>query len=1230
MTQSNASDFRTPRYQSPEAAQGEFRRASDVWSLGVVFLEMVTFLRGKTLAEMDAFLNRHGQGVTSIHNNIEGAMNWFGQLQAYDSGFGSPIDNEPLTWIKPMLNRVQSNRPTAEELVDNIVEFQDGRFCGRCCLDTDSSSNEGFESDDDMLSDISENHESGTMITSGNWQEDPISSNNQSIIQAPPQPIVNRESRPVTGMLPVTRMLSDSTNSRGYSQQIADTTVRVPLYREIIPHTNFPNEPAVSTASHRRETRQNSSKSLKSTKESSAPGSQKVTPKPKSKVFHERETFVQWLASLPEKFAPAPAHRRPTSSGRSLSHGPRTPTVETQRIKHFLSSLPEEIEGFDDHPEGTDDYRRVILPLQPANRSQTMPVISNIVRRSKSQEDFQSSSHLLHEENDDDQFADVGDLKLIHYASDGDLNLALAVSKEALQVAKKDLKEFAVNLQLPDTKRTPQALNVSSVNHEQFSAPSAGRDKQNQASAVPSGEEFFKLETNNPNVIKPSPGYSGDLHSSTAGDQRPTKTVGGDSTASAGEIPALKASVARKPSKTSDQRAKNVHEDDTASASGIPTSKVSVATKLPTASDQRAKSVHGGSEIFADDISTSKVFVATKAPTANDQWTKSVHAGNTVFADNISTSKMSVATNASTANDQQIKNVHGDTVSAGGVPGSKSPTASKQRVKNVYGDTDIHPGTDIRGDKGSAGGNPVLKPPTAKKQRVKNVHGGAEVHGDKVSAGDNFFSKPPTADKQRVKNVHTDTEAREDKASAGSNSVLKASTANKQGVKNVHAGTNVQTGLDVHGGTVSAGGNSASKASTASDQRVEDVGGGTAPASSIPAPKVSVATKAAKTSRLEDFIKKAPVRRRRKFESASVIMGRIMDDKISESPTSLMSVNTRAAVSGGLVVLRWNDKAYGYLPKFVAGGKVGAVRECLKAGCNPGTELKPRWAPVYNAVRGSSDRHLKCLRELVYYGADVNVKRSNNGRTPLHYAVESEPWSGYSSVIYTLLAAGADPNIRDWANDLPLLMLLVGNGPLSQAKRDALFLLLAPNFTTDLNVQVPGTLDNPLHLAIRRKDPYTVDAILEKLKQKRGSTSQLMHVHNGSGFTPILLALTIFQLGEDSDEELQIIEYLLKRGANANDADATQGKTPLHLIIGSSKNTIALELLCRHSADAELPDLSGLTAISLVRKLRADYPQDRWYKFADRRMGNRLTSEHYRPPELEAFLAETAESTRAP
>lgn len=139
MTRSNAGDHRTPRYQSPEVANSsEFHRSSDIWSLGVVFLEMVTFLRGKCIAEMDTFLQNNGARHTAIHLNLDAATKWFEQLQLH--GRGSPIDNEPLSWIKRMLNREHHNRPTAAAIYQDVAAFHDGMFCGRCCLDTESSS----------------------------------------------------------------------------------------------------------------------------------------------------------------------------------------------------------------------------------------------------------------------------------------------------------------------------------------------------------------------------------------------------------------------------------------------------------------------------------------------------------------------------------------------------------------------------------------------------------------------------------------------------------------------------------------------------------------------------------------------------------------------------------------------------------------------------------------------------------------------------------------------------------------------------------------------------------------------------------------------------------------------------------------------------------------------------------------------------------------------------------
>lgn len=919
MTQSNAKDFRTPRYQSPEAASGQFHRSSDIWSLGVVFLEMVTILRGRELADMDKFLQSHGQNVVYIHNNLEAAMNWFEQLQqGYQEG--SAIDNEPLTWIKSMLNRVGSNRPTASDLFDMIVDFQDAGFCGTCCSGEDSDSSGGSEEGTDMLSYIP-GSDTPTETVSGSSQK--VRTNipgdwpvEDEICDSQAQSVDQKTFDPPTEVEPLPPASTEAGASVRDGRDILTETRH--LLRQ-----SYERPGSVAAAAEATLTEITySSPALKI----SSTASRKGLVKPKSRNFQERDSFIRWLATVPSKFAPTPAQHKTKLAKHRPSQPSRAPSMETQRIKHFLSSLPEEAVDFEEAPEEYDDLVETVPLLKASKRSRTMPVSLSknitIVTRSNSQEDLQSSSHQLHEDTDMDQFADINRAKPIHYASDSNLNLALVVSAEALCEVKKDLVEFAAsNSQL--SKRRNQML-----------------------------------------------------QSCTSECQRP--------------------------------------------AAGS----VTIDTAVNDAQD--LLSSHG-------------------QPIDSDA--------------------------AQSLNDHRIQ----------------GPTTVAEETK------------------------------------------------------------PPSETATHLPD--------------------RALLARDKGL-----------------------------------------------------PKAS---KNSKAPRLRAFVKNARPRRPQ-WESATVIMGRILDDKVSEAPTSVMSLNTRAKVSGGRPVLRWNDRYYGYLQYFVADGKVGAVREMLEAGCNPGTEQKPRWAPVYNAIRGASDKHLKCLRALTEHGANVNAVRSTNGRTFLHYAIEQSLWPGYSSVVYTLLANGADPNIRDNANDLPLLMLLVGNGQLPQEKRDALFLLLAPNFKTNLDVSVPGTLDNPLHLAVRRKDAYTVDAILTKIQEVRkgGLHLNLISKRNASGFTPLLLAFTIFTMKQASDEELRIIDLLLDNGASPDDQDATEGKTPLHLVIGISKNSIALELLCRRSANPRIRDSSGHTATDLVHLLQLQHPNDKWYVFAEKRMLNALQDEDWQAPELASFFFE--------
>lgn len=54
----------------------------------------------------------------------------------------------------------------------------------------------------------------------------------------------------------------------------------------------------------------------------------------------------------------------------------------------------------------------------------------------------------------------------------------------------------------------------------------------------------------------------------------------------------------------------------------------------------------------------------------------------------------------------------------------------------------------------------------------------------------------------------------------------------------------------------------------------------------------------------------------------------------------------------------------------------------------------PAWALVH-AVCGATARHNKCVKILLEFGTDVNVKQSYTGKRLLHYAIEHREFKGY-------------------------------------------------------------------------------------------------------------------------------------------------------------------------------------------------------------------------------------------
>jgi serine/threonine protein kinase len=142
---------KTTQYQSPEVARGAKRgTSSDIWSLGVTYLEMTTVLRGETLDSMQDFLLANGTNDQYVFENIQGAIKWAEYLRKKTKF--PRVDNSPMQWIRDILREKALERPTASKLCENIRQVADGAFSGKCCRDgstaSDISTDEDGEDDD--------------------------------------------------------------------------------------------------------------------------------------------------------------------------------------------------------------------------------------------------------------------------------------------------------------------------------------------------------------------------------------------------------------------------------------------------------------------------------------------------------------------------------------------------------------------------------------------------------------------------------------------------------------------------------------------------------------------------------------------------------------------------------------------------------------------------------------------------------------------------------------------------------------------------------------------------------------------------------------------------------------------------------------------------------------------------------------------------------------------------
>ncbi|KAK4503337.1 hypothetical protein PRZ48_004252 [Zasmidium cellare] len=126
--------FLTAKYTAPETNSETRTFASDIWSLGCVFLEMVTVLAGRSIEELQFFFQTTGSNRTVYQDNPKAIEKWLQQLQTTLSTSDVPEDAQLIEIVKYMCCRDPSKRLDSRDLVRRIFKL-DGPmpYYGLCC-----------------------------------------------------------------------------------------------------------------------------------------------------------------------------------------------------------------------------------------------------------------------------------------------------------------------------------------------------------------------------------------------------------------------------------------------------------------------------------------------------------------------------------------------------------------------------------------------------------------------------------------------------------------------------------------------------------------------------------------------------------------------------------------------------------------------------------------------------------------------------------------------------------------------------------------------------------------------------------------------------------------------------------------------------------------------------------------------------------------------------------------
>ena len=146
---------KTREYMAPEVANGNAKDfASDMWSLGMIFLDMFTVLMGSSHADWRKFLQDNARRRSKepyAYQNVVVICDWLQKLS--DKKEAVHRDLQAVAWIEALLKEKHDHRPRTKRLIRMIAESEDANeFC--CCKCQQDFRSESFFSEHQGQGDI--------------------------------------------------------------------------------------------------------------------------------------------------------------------------------------------------------------------------------------------------------------------------------------------------------------------------------------------------------------------------------------------------------------------------------------------------------------------------------------------------------------------------------------------------------------------------------------------------------------------------------------------------------------------------------------------------------------------------------------------------------------------------------------------------------------------------------------------------------------------------------------------------------------------------------------------------------------------------------------------------------------------------------------------------------------------------------------------------------------------